>query len=66
MLMQEINIMKNFNSKNIVKFKEFFESEYNFYIIVEFCECDLRFYLKNKNIEENEAIKIMIDLLNGF
>ena len=59
--------MRSVDSPNIVKFIDTVESNKNYYIVQEICEGDLEDVLKKKKkLSEEEALKIMKDLLNGF
>lgn len=47
----EVIIMKQMNSKNIVKLLDTFESQNNYYLILEYCEQgDLRQYLRKNGV----------------
>ncbi|CAD8048998.1 unnamed protein product [Paramecium sonneborni] len=67
-LMTEIKIMKKLNHKNIVQLIDVLETPNNFYIIQEVCDDgDLsKFLKKNKQVNEKQAIMIIIDVLQGF
>ena len=68
-LMNEIEIMKELNSPNIVSLHDVFFTKNNVYIITEFCNGgDLRSYLcKQKDpIPEEKARIILKDILIGF
>ena len=53
-LIAEIEILKRFNHKNIVKFIDIVQTDEALYIITEFCiDGDLKFYMKsNPNLSE--------------
>lgn len=60
--------MKKVDHPNIVKLLDVYQSSNNMYIVTEFCEGgDLRNYLRKKRkINENEAKRILSDLMEGF
>ncbi|CAD8140140.1 unnamed protein product [Paramecium pentaurelia] len=61
LLKNEINALKAFNHKNIMKLYDVFQTQNNTYIITEFCDSgDLNNYIKKKGrIDESEAIRIL-------
>ncbi|CAD8051650.1 unnamed protein product [Paramecium sonneborni] len=68
LIASEIEIMKKINDSHVVKFLDVLQSANNTYIITEFCNGgDLREFIKNRKvIPEDEALKIMNDLLLGI
>ena len=68
LLKNEIAALKAFNSKNILKLFDVFQTQNNTYIITELCESgDLSGLLKKRGrIEEQEAVRIMIDIVSGL
>ena len=68
LLKNEILVMKKLVHPNIVQLYEVCITNNNIYIMTEFCnEGDLSGYLKSKkSLTENEAIRIMGDIVNGF
>lgn len=65
--MQEIQILQQVKSKNIVAVYEVMESSNNYYIIQELCDSDLEKYMKeNAVITEKRAIEILRQIVNGF
>lgn len=60
--------MKKLKSKNIVQLYDVLETTNNYYIVCEFCNSgDFRKLLKqHKRIPEDQAKKVLIDVLNGF
>ena len=65
---KEINILKNLDHPNIVKFYDFFEEEENIYLMMEFLEgCTLKQYIqKTEIISENNARIIIKQLLTAL
>ena len=60
--------LKKLNSQNVLKLLEIYQSSNNRYIITEFCDGkDLESHIKQKGkLEENEAKRIMWQILQGF
>ncbi|CAD8106978.1 unnamed protein product [Paramecium sonneborni] len=67
LLKNEINALKAFNSKNIMKLFDVFQTQNNTYIITEFCDSgDLNNYIKKKGrIDESEAIRILQSVVSA-
>lgn len=69
---QEIRIMMKLKSENIIKILDVNETKSNFYVILEIAnQGTLRDIMKNRKankqpLTENEVIKYVIQLLNGF
>ena len=65
---KEINLLKNLDHPNIVKFYDFFEEEDNIYLMMEFLEgCTLKQYIqKTEVISENNARIIIKQLLTAL
>ena len=65
---KEINLLKNLDHPNIVKFYDFFEEEDNIYLMMEFLEgCTLKQYIqKTEIISENNARIIIKQLLTAL
>ena len=65
---KEINLLKNLDHPNIVKFYDFFEEEANIYLMMEFLEgCTLKQYIqKTEIISENNARIIIKQLLTAL
>ena len=65
---KEINLLKNLDHPNIVKFYDFFEEEENIYLMMEFLEgCTLKQYIqKTEIISENNARIIIKQLLTAL
>ena len=65
---KEINILKNMDHPNIVKFYDFFQEEEYFYLMMEYLEgCTLKQYIKNnENISEDNARIIIKQLLTAL
>ena len=65
---KEINLLKNLDHPNIVKFYDFFEEEENIYLMMEFLEgCTLKQYIqKTEIISENIARIIIKQLLTAL
>ncbi|CAD8137180.1 unnamed protein product [Paramecium pentaurelia] len=68
LIASEIEIMKKINDSHVVKLLDVLQSANNTYIITEYCNGgDLREFIKNRKvIPEDEALKIMNDLLLGI
>ncbi|CAK90527.1 unnamed protein product (macronuclear) [Paramecium tetraurelia] len=68
LIASEIEIMKKINDSHVVKLLDVLQSANNTYIITEFCnQGDLREFIKNRKvIPEDEALKILNDLLLGI
>ncbi|CAD8143907.1 unnamed protein product [Paramecium pentaurelia] len=68
LIVSEIEIMKKINDSHVVKLLDVLQSANNTYIITEFCNGgDLREFIKaRKVIPEDEALKILKDLLQGI
>ncbi|CAK58289.1 unnamed protein product (macronuclear) [Paramecium tetraurelia] len=66
-IIQEIEILKKFNHKNIVKFIDLISTQRSLYIITEFCkDGDLREIMSRKKYNEQDAWKIMKQIIQGF
>ncbi|KAM3145308.1 hypothetical protein pb186bvf_002636 [Paramecium bursaria] len=67
-LTNEINILKQLKSPNIVQMVDVLETSNNFYIVQELCDGgDLAKLLKQKKkLTYQEVFNMIIDLLNGF
>ncbi|CAK91143.1 unnamed protein product (macronuclear) [Paramecium tetraurelia] len=64
---QEIEIMSKLNHKNIVKFVELLATKKSLFIVTEMCRSgDLKSLIASKNISEQQAIDIMLQILEGF
>ncbi|EUD65896.1 CAMK protein kinase [Plasmodium inui San Antonio 1] len=61
MVKNEIKYLSVMSHENIIKFKDFFEDKYKFYIILEKCEGGELFYtvVKNKCLLESDSIQIV-------
>ncbi|CAK71363.1 unnamed protein product (macronuclear) [Paramecium tetraurelia] len=68
LIASEIEIMKKINDSHVVKLLDVLQSANNTYIITEYCNGgDLREFIKaRKVIPEEEALKILKDLLQGI
>ncbi|CAD8050269.1 unnamed protein product [Paramecium sonneborni] len=68
LITSEIEIMKKINDSHVVKLLDVLQSANNTYIITEFCNGgDLREFIKTRKvIPEEEALKILKDLLQGI
>ncbi|CAK84062.1 unnamed protein product (macronuclear) [Paramecium tetraurelia] len=66
-LANEMTILRKLHSKNIVRLLDVCENQQNYYLIQEYCQQgDLRQILKQKQLEEQEAIRILHDILCGY
>ncbi|CAD8197134.1 unnamed protein product [Paramecium octaurelia] len=71
-LISEIKVMQKLKSPNIVQLMDVMETNNNYYIIQEYCDSgDLDKLIENyvsqkKTMPEKDAVKFMIDILNGF
>ncbi|CAD8163035.1 unnamed protein product [Paramecium octaurelia] len=67
-LIQEIKIMQKLKSPNIVQLLDVMETNNNYYIVQEYCDGgDFDELLKKRKLlPEKEAIKFLVDVLNGF
>ena len=65
---KEINLLKNLDHPNIVKYYDYFEEEDCIYLMMEYLEgCTLKQYIKdNQNISENTARIIIKQLLKAL
>ncbi|CAD8076671.1 unnamed protein product [Paramecium sonneborni] len=68
LLKNEINALKSFNSKNILKLYDVFQTQNNTYIITEYCDSgDLSGVIKKRGrIDEPEALRIMNEIITGL
>lgn len=65
--MQEIEILQQVKSDNIVRVHEVMESSNNYYMILELCDCDLEKYMRlHPLIPEPQAVQMLRQLVNGF
>lgn len=65
--MQEIEILQQVKSPNIVAVHEVMESPNNYYMILELCDCDLEKYIKlHPHISEHQAVRMLQQIVNGF
>ena len=59
-IISEIEILKKFNHKNIVKFIDLISTQRSLYIITEFCkDGDLREIMTRKRFNEQDAWKVL-------
>ncbi|CAD8193869.1 unnamed protein product [Paramecium octaurelia] len=66
-LNQEVQIMKQLDHPNIVKFIDKFNTDLSIYIVTEYCEDgDLRNIMKGRRIPETEVNQIFCQLASGF
>ena len=65
---REFDMESKFNNINVILIREIFETQYNYYIIMEYCEKgDLFDYiLKNGKLSEKEASFYFYQLINGL
>lgn len=68
LLKNEINALKAFNSKNILRLFDVFQTQNNTYLITEFCDSgDLSNRIKRRGrLEEAESIRIMKEVVSGL
>lgn len=70
LLNTEVSIMNHINHQNIMHLYEYFETENNFYLVINYCNGgDLESYMRKNKIKffnENEALKILKQIMNGF
>jgi len=66
-LQNELNTMKTINCENSVKYfaDNDFGDPYRYYIIMEYCDCNLLEYLKGKGHLLNDEIRIIFKQLNN-
>ena len=64
----EVEVLKKCRHQNIIRFYEFLETDNNYYLVMEYCkDGDLSSYLKKfGTLEENEAIELFKQILNGY
>jgi serine/threonine protein kinase len=66
-LMEEIHILQQLRSQNIVSVYEVMESSNNYYIIQELCDSDLEKYMKHTPITpEKKGVEMLKQIINGF
>lgn len=66
-LISEVQIMKRLNHPNIVKFLDYFQSNKSYYFITEYCQDgDLREYILQKKLTEEQALQVFFQLIEGF
>lgn len=66
-LMEEIHILQQLSSQNIVAVYEVMESSNNYYIIQELCDSDLEKYMKHTPVtQEKKAVEMLRQIINGF
>ncbi|CAK63370.1 unnamed protein product (macronuclear) [Paramecium tetraurelia] len=67
-LFQEVKIMYQLQSPNIVAVLEVMKTNNNYYIVQEYCDGGNFYELlkKRKLLSEKDTIKLLIDILNGF
>ena len=70
LLKNEVSIMNQINHPNIMHLSDYFESENNFYLVINYCDGgDLEtFMIKNKIafFSEEESLRILEQIMNGF
>ena len=65
--MEEIHILQQLSSQNIVAVYEVMESSNNYYIIQELCDSDLEKYMKHTHVtQEKKAVEMLRQIINGF
>jgi len=62
--------MNKINHPNIMHLYDYFETDNNYYLVINYCnKGDLESYLRKKKIkflEENEALEVLRQIMNGF
>lgn len=67
MINREINIMKQINHINIIKYNDFLKNKNNVYIFLEYCELgDLHKLIYNINLTETQCKDIFIQIKNAI
>ena len=67
----EANILKSLNHENIIKYYESFISGNSFFIIMEYCDKDLKQFIKeykddNNSIDQTIVCSIVLDICSGI
>ena len=66
-LKSEISLLHKIKSEHIVRFRDVFQTQRNYYIVMELCDGDLRKLIKkNQLFSENDAVGVMSQILKGF
>ena len=68
LLKNEISALKSFNSNNILKLFDVFQTQNNTYLITEYCDSgDLSNRIKRRGrIDEAESVRILKDIVAGL
>ena len=67
MLQEEINILRQINHANVIKFHDIFITEQNCFIVTEYCEGgDLYSRLKKNKLSTEDKYMIIRDVLKGY
>ncbi|CAD8204215.1 unnamed protein product [Paramecium pentaurelia] len=63
----ELRLLTKLKGENIVRLHETLATQNNYYQIIDLCDGDLKQLLeKQQTLQQDEAIKMMLDLLRGF
>ena len=67
LIKNEIDILKKLSHPNIVRIYEFYESNNNFYLINEYCECgELYNYINKSKLNEHQLAVIFYQVFSGL
>jgi serine/threonine protein kinase len=67
MVFLEIKILSKFHSPNIVQIYDVLETEHNYYIVQELCECDLQTWLeRDHRYTEEKARNLLEQMCTGY
>ena len=62
----EIKALTELNHPNIVKLYDVFRDSGYVYIVMEFCEYDLKEIIEKESFDENRALNILTQIAKGF
>ena len=63
----ELETLEKFNGKeNIINIIDYKENKKKYFILMEYCECDLKTYLKNNYLDIKTVQNIMRQIINGY
>jgi serine/threonine protein kinase len=67
LILGEIEVMKTLSHPNIVLMKDVYQTNNNFYLILEFCnQGDLEQYMKKNQLDETGALQVFYQIVQGY
>ena len=65
--LNEVQMLKSMDHPNILRYYEFYQDEFNYYIVTEYCAGGelLQFLVKNKGVDEFQAAYVMKQIFSA-